>query len=83
MGRIRGGEDVRQHGLYIHHPLHALWWQAVPRHGQRDGAVETRHGTSLQGGTATINVRDVPAGVYVLRVTDTNGKEYHQKIVRK
>ena len=23
------------------------------------------------------------AGVYVLRVTDTNGKEYHQKIVRK
>ncbi|MCR5190163.1 MAG: T9SS type A sorting domain-containing protein, partial [Bacteroidales bacterium] len=46
-------------------------------------AVETRHGTSLQGGTATINVRNVPAGVYVLRVTDTDGKEYHKKIVRK
>ena len=46
-------------------------------------AVETRHGTSLQGGTATINVRNVPAGVYVLRVTDTDGNEYRRKIVRK
>jgi subtilisin family serine protease len=46
-------------------------------------AVETRHGTSLQGGTATINVRNVPAGVYVLQVTDADGNEYHQKIVRK
>ena len=40
-------------------------------------------GTPQQGGTATINVRNVPAGVYVLRVTDTDGKEYHRKIVRK
>ncbi len=46
-------------------------------------AVETHHGTSLQGGTATINVRNVPAGVYVLRVTDTDGNEYRRKIVRK
>ena len=33
--------------------------------------------------TATIDMKSIPAGVYVLRVTDTNGKEYHQKIVRK
>ena len=33
--------------------------------------------------TATVNVRNVPAGVYLLRVTDTDGKEYHQKIVKK
>ena len=30
-----------------------------------------------------MNMRNVPAGVYVLRVTDTNGKEYLQKIVKK
>lgn len=29
----------------------------------------------------TLNVRNVPAGVYVLRVTDINGREYHQKVV--
>ena len=45
--------------------------------------VETRHGTSLQGGTATVNMRNVPAGVYVLRVTAADGKEYRQKIVRR
>jgi hypothetical protein len=33
--------------------------------------------------TATVNVRNVPAGVYLLRVTDTDGKEYHRKIVKK
>ena len=37
----------------------------------------------LQGtATATLNVRSVPAGVYLLRVRDTDGKEYQQKIVR-
>ena len=35
------------------------------------------------GASATVNMRDIPAGVYVLRVTDTDGKEYHKKIVRK
>ena len=25
----------------------------------------------------------IPAGIYILRVTDTEGKEYHRKIVRK
>ena len=45
--------------------------------------VETRHGTSLQGGTATVNMRNVPAGVYVLRVTDAEGREHQGKIVRR
>ena len=45
--------------------------------------VETRHGTSLQGGTATVNLRNVPAGVYLLRVRDAEGKEYMRKIVKK
>ena len=35
------------------------------------------------GGTTTVNVNNIPAGVYILRVTDANGKAYHQKIVRK
>ncbi len=36
-----------------------------------------------QQGNAAINVRNVPAGVYVLRVTDENGREYHRKVVVK
>ena len=39
--------------------------------------------TPQRGGTATITVKSIPAGVYVLRVTDADGKEYHRKIVRK
>lgn len=31
----------------------------------------------------TLNVSGLPAGVYLLRVTDTKGREYHRKIVRK
>ena len=45
-------------------------------------AVGANHDSPLQG-IATLNVRNVPAGVYVLRVTDVNGKEYLQKIVIK
>ena len=45
--------------------------------------VETRHGTSLQSETATVNLRNVPAGVYLLRVRDAEGKEYMRKIVKK
>ena len=37
----------------------------------------------LQGGTATVNMRDVPAGVYLLRVTDAEGNTYNRKVVRK
>jgi hypothetical protein len=43
----------------------------------------THTGAPQQGGTATMNMRNVPAGVYVLCVTDINGKEYRQKIVRR
>ena len=39
--------------------------------------------TARLHGTATIDMKSIPSGVYVLRVTDTDGKEYHQKIVRK
>lgn len=46
----------------------------------RGRVVETLHATSLQGGTATVNVRDVLAGVYVLRVTDTEGRSYARKV---
>ena len=45
--------------------------------------VGTRFIASATGASATVNMRDIPAGVYVLRVTDMDGKEYHQKIVRK
>jgi len=45
--------------------------------------VETFHETSLQGTTATLSLKSVPAGVYLLRVTDSEGREYHQKIVKK
>ena len=40
-------------------------------------------GAPQQGTTATMNMRNVPAGVYLLRVTDADGKEYHQKIVKR
>ena len=30
-----------------------------------------------------MSMRNVPAGVYVLRVTDADGKEYRQKVVRR
>ena len=30
-----------------------------------------------------MNMRNVPAGVYLLRVTDADGKEYHRKIVKR
>ena len=32
---------------------------------------------------ATINMQNIPAGVYVLHVTDGDGKEYRQKVVRR
>ena len=43
----------------------------------------THTGAPQQGGTATMSMRNVPAGFYVLRVTDANGKEYRQKVVRR
>ena len=49
------------------------------------GRVVTNAGVcdTPQRGTATMNLRSIPAGVYVLRVTDTEGREYHQKIVKR
>ena len=55
----------------------------VALHDLQGRAVETLRATSLQGTTATLSLRSVPAGVYLLRVTDTNGREHHQKIVKK
>ena len=45
--------------------------------------VETLRATSLQGATTTINLKSVPAGVYVLRVTDENNHTYHQRIIKE
>lgn len=45
--------------------------------------VETHHGASLQKETATLNVENLPAGIYLLRVTDADGNTYHHKIVKK
>ena len=41
------------------------------------------HSPLQTGATATLSLNSVPAGVYVLRVTDTEGREYHQKIVKR
>jgi hypothetical protein len=40
-------------------------------------------GTPQPGATATLDVKSLPAGVYVLRVTDANGREYQRKVVKK
>ena len=45
--------------------------------------VETYLGASLQSGTATLNVEALPAGIYLLHVTGTDGSTYHHKIVKK
>ncbi len=46
-------------------------------------AIRTRFIASANSQTATVDVRGVPAGVYMLRVTDNIGKEHYQKIVVK
>jgi len=45
--------------------------------------VGTNHYSPLQSGSATLNVKDLPAGMYLLHLTDADGNEYHQKIVKK
>ncbi|MBR4912893.1 MAG: T9SS type A sorting domain-containing protein [Bacteroidales bacterium] len=64
---LRGGAGIANIGLY----------------DLQGRAVGTRFIASATGASATVNMRDILAGVYVLRVTDMDGKEYHQKIVRK
>ena len=46
------------------------------------GRVVTGVCDTHQQGTSTINLRNVPGGIYLLRVTDTNGKEYQRKIIK-
>ena len=41
------------------------------------------HSPLQTGATATLSLNSVPAGVYVLRVTDTEGREYHRKVVKR
>ena len=57
--------------------------QSVGLYDLQGRAVETLRTTSLQGTTATLSLKFVPASVYLLRVTDTEGREYHRKIVKK
>ena len=40
-------------------------------------------GTPQPGTTATLDVKSLPAGVYVLRVTDMEGREHLRKVVKK
>ena len=39
--------------------------------------------TPLQTGTATLHVKSLPSGIYLLHVTDADGNGYYQKVVRK
>ena len=48
-----------------------------------DRIVGANNYSPLQGTTATLSLKSVPSGVYLLRVTDTEGREYHQKIIKK
>ena len=64
---LRGGAGIANVGLY----------------DLQGRAVGTRFIASATGASATVNMRDIPAGVYVLRVTAVDGKEYHRKIVKK
>ena len=65
--KLDGGAEIANAALY----------------DQQGRMVETVHAPSLQAGTATLNVKSIPAGVYVLRMTDANGNEYHHKVVKK
>ena len=56
--------------------------QSVGLYDLQGRVVGANNYSPLQG-IAAINVRNVPAGVYVLRVTDENGREYHRKVVVK
>ena len=51
--------------------------------GRMVTGTDAHAGALQQGTTATMNLRNVPAGVYLLRVTDADGKEYHRKIVKR
>ena len=45
--------------------------------------VGANNDSPLQTGSANLNVKSLPAGIYLLRVTDADGNFYHHKIVKK
>nr|MCR4719856.1 C10 family peptidase [Bacillota bacterium] len=45
--------------------------------------VRANNHSPLRGTTTSLDVKSVLAGVYILRVTDADGREYHRKVVRK
>ncbi|MBR3559282.1 MAG: T9SS type A sorting domain-containing protein [Bacteroidales bacterium] len=58
--------------------------QHRPRLGDGQGrTVRTRFIAPASSQTAMVDVRNVPAGVYMLRVTDGEGKEYGRKVVKR
>ena len=46
-------------------------------------AVGANNHSSLQTGTLTLNVKSLPAGIYLLHVTESNGNRYYQKVVKR
>ena len=63
--------------------FHALKLALRDNVAVNDVAVGANNYSPLQKTIASMDMKSVPAGVYVLRVTGTDGNEYHQKIVRK
>ena len=45
--------------------------------------VGANNNSPLQTGSANLNVKSLPAGIYLLHVTDADGNIYHHKIVKK
>jgi hypothetical protein len=72
---LRGAEIARV-------ALYDLQGRMVTGTGAHAGAHQPA-GAPQQGTTATMNMRNVPAGVYLLRVTGADGKEYHRKVVKR
>ena len=63
--------------------FHALKLALRDTVAANDVPVGANDHSPLQKTTASLDMKSVPAGVYVLRVTGTDGHEYYQKIVRK
>jgi len=57
--------------------------QSVGLYDLQGRAVGANNHSPLQGTTATLSLKSVPVGVYLLRVMDENGREYHRKVVVK
>jgi hypothetical protein len=88
------GGDVTERAIYplsvhpnptadlLHIELSGAGIAKIALYDLQGRVVWANHDTPQQG-TATLNMRSVPAGMYLLRVTDADGKEYLRKIVRK